>query len=238
MQKRLCSDTIKYIAIFAMLLDHIGWAFLDFNSPVSQIFHTFGRITAPIMCFFIAEGYTHTKDVKKYLLRLFVFAVISQIPWCVMHGQELTKLSFNMIFTLFFALLAVLIEDKIKDPTLKSVLILFCAAATIVSDWYVFAVLWSVAFFKYKNKPKKLVLSFSAVSLMYTGYMFYQNINAGNDPFKSFLSVLFTFGTFLALPLIFSYDEAKRPNKKSRFVFYVFYPLHMFILGIIKYFNV
>ncbi len=235
MKKRFGSDTIKYIAIFAMLLDHIGWTFLAFDSPVSQLFHVLGRITAPIMCFFIAEGYSHTKNVKKYLLRLLVFAVLSQIPWCVMHSQSFAALSFNMIFTLFFALLAVCAEAKIENPTLRVLAVFLCAAATIKSDWYVFAVLWSVIFYKYKAEPKKAVVSFSAVSLLYTSYMFYLNINAGNDLLKSFLSVLFTFGTFLSLPLLFSYDETKRPNKKSRFVFYVFYPLHLLILGIIKY---
>lgn len=235
MEKRLGGDAIKYIAIFAMLLDHIGWTFLPFASPLSQIFHTVGRITAPIMCFFIAEGYRRTKDVKKYLMRLFIFALVSQIPWCVMHGQSLDTLSFNMFFTLFFALLAVIAEDKIENPTLRTLAVFSCAAATVFSDWYVFAVLWSVSFFRFKAEPKKLFLSFSAVSLMYSGYMFYLNLEAGNDPEKSLLSVLFTLGTFLSLPFISSYDETKRPNKKSRLVFYLFYPLHMLLLGIVKY---
>ena len=235
MKKHLSADVIKYIAIFAMLLDHIGWTFLPFDSPVAQVFHFVGRVTAPVMCFFIAEGYRHTKNVKKYLLRLFVFALLSQIPWCVMHNMALSTLSLNMIFTLFFALLAVCAESKIENPTLRVLVIILCAAATVKSDWYVFAVLWSVIFYKYREEPKKLASCFCAVSLLYTGYMLYLNLNAGNDLAKSFSSVIFTFGTFLSLPLLFSYDESKRPNKKSRFVFYVFYPLHMLILGVIKY---
>lgn len=234
MKGKLSSDFIKYIAIFAMLFDHIGWTFLEFSSPAAQVFHVLGRVTAPIMCFFIAEGYSHTRNVKKYLLRLFLFALASQIPWCLMRGQKIYELSFNMMFTLFFALLAICAEDKIKTPILKVLAIALCAAATLKSDWYVFAVLWSVSFFKFKSEAKKLLLSFSAVSLMYTGYLFYLNLNAGNTVSNSLLSVLFTLGTFLSLPLIFSYDETKKPNRKSRFVFYVFYPLHMLILGIIK----
>lgn len=234
MKKRLSADTIKYIAIFAMLLDHIARTFLSFDSPVFQLFQILGRITAPVMCFFVAEGYRHTKNVKKYLLRLFVFAVLSQVPWCVIHNQGLTEPSFNMIFTLFFALLAVCAEAKVENPTLRALAVFLCAAATVKSDWCVFAVLWSVAFYKYKAEPKKEVASFSAVSLFYTGYMFFLNVNAGNTMQKSFDSVIFTFGTFLSLPLIFSYDETKRPNKKSRFVFYIFYPLHLLALGIIK----
>ena len=236
MKKRLGSETIKYIAIIAMLLDHIGWTFLSFDAPVSQIFHTFGRITAPIMCFFISEGYSHTKNIKKYLLRLLIFAVISQIPWCIMHNFNFSELSLNMIFTLFFALLAVAVEDKIENRTLKVILIFLCAAATVISDWYVFAVLWSVGFYKYKSEPKKQVIAFSAVSLLYSGYMFYLNLSAGNTLLSSFFAILFIFGTFLSLPLIHFYDETKKPNRKSRFVFYIFYPLHMLILGLIKYY--
>lgn len=86
MKKSLSRDAIKYIAVFAMLLDHIAWTFLPFGTAVSQVFHSFGRITAPVMCFFISEGYVYTKSKKKYMLRLFVFALISQIPWYLMRG--------------------------------------------------------------------------------------------------------------------------------------------------------
>ncbi|MDE5858902.1 MAG: conjugal transfer protein TraX, partial [Oscillospiraceae bacterium] len=85
----LSANTLKYIAIVAMLIDHIAWCFVDTYSFWGQIMHIIGRITAPIMCYFIAEGYHYTRDVKKYLLRLGVFAIISWFPFIFMESGTL-----------------------------------------------------------------------------------------------------------------------------------------------------
>ena len=79
--KGLSGTTIKFIAIAAMLIDHIAWAFVPTYSVFGQIMHVIGRITASIMCFFVAEGYYYTKNVKKYVLRLAIFALISHVPF-------------------------------------------------------------------------------------------------------------------------------------------------------------
>lgn len=234
MKKKLSGDKIKYIAIAAMLLDHFAWTFLSFNSPVAQVFHIVGRITAPIMCYFIAQGFMHTKNVKKYLLRLLIFALISQYPWCVMHGQKINEFPLNMIFTLFFALLAVCAEAKIEETPVRIIMVFLCAAATFKSDWCFFAVLWSVIFYRYRSNKKKMLLLFSLVSFAYTAYIFLGSLENGAGLSKSLFSCLFTLGTFLSLPLLSAYDENVKPGKKSKYVFYFFYPAHMLLLGIIK----
>ena len=80
-KKGLTANTLKYIAILAMLIDHVAWAFVPTYSVLGQVMHIIGRTTAPIMCFFIAEVYYHTRNVKKYALRLFVFTLIIYIPF-------------------------------------------------------------------------------------------------------------------------------------------------------------
>ncbi|HCA28115.1 MAG TPA: hypothetical protein DHW78_03355 [Ruminococcaceae bacterium] len=75
---KLTASTIKWFAIVCMLADHIGWGFFPVLSPIGVVLHILGRITAPCMCFFIAEGYMHTRNIKNYLLRLGIFAII---PW-------------------------------------------------------------------------------------------------------------------------------------------------------------
>ncbi len=72
---------LKYIAIIAMFIDHFAWLFVNTNSVLGQLMHSIGRLTAPIMCFFIAEGYYKTSNIKKYLFRLGIFAVISILPF-------------------------------------------------------------------------------------------------------------------------------------------------------------
>ena len=60
MQKGLTAFQLKLIAITAMLIDHLAWYYVDLDTGLGQLLHMVGRLTAPIMCFFIAEGYRHT----------------------------------------------------------------------------------------------------------------------------------------------------------------------------------
>ena len=75
--RRLNRNELKYLAMAAMLIDHIAWAFVPLNSMPGQLMHFVGRLTGPTMAFFLAEGYIHTRDRKKYGLRLGLFALIS-----------------------------------------------------------------------------------------------------------------------------------------------------------------
>lgn len=236
MKKVLNRDCIKYIAVFAMLLDHIAWTFLQFSSPVSQIFHIIGRTTAPIMCFFIAEGYCYTRDKKKYALRLFVFALISQFPWWLMHGEFFT-LSFNMIFTLFLGLIAVHVEATLENKAGKILLILLLCFASSVCDWSTYAILWCVGFYKYRESNCKKFIWFSAVGILYFALTFFQSQFGGAvGAYGAFLSSFFTLGVFLSIPLILLYNGEKGKFAASKWAFYIFYPLHILIIGLISYF--
>ena len=80
---RLDSNMIKLIAIIAMTVDHIAWAvFPGYPAALLPVvMHLIGRITCPVMCYFIAEGFHYTRDVRKYTARLFIFAVISHFAY-------------------------------------------------------------------------------------------------------------------------------------------------------------
>ena len=79
------SDAIKYFAALAMLIDHIAWCFVDTYSVIGYIMHLIGRMTAPIMTYFIVEGFHYTRNVNKYLQRLAVFAAASWLPFILME---------------------------------------------------------------------------------------------------------------------------------------------------------
>lgn len=232
MKKGLSADAIKYIAIFAMLLDHIAWFFLAFSSPLAQIFHTIGRITAPVMCFFIAEGYHYTKDVRKYALRLFVFALISQIPWYMVH-DNFWALSFNMIFTLLLGLISIAAVDKIENKTLSVLIVILACLLSNYCDWSITAVLWCVLFYKFREDRKKNIIAFSAVTVFTFAVNIMKNLSAHWDLEASIKNSLFVLGIFLSLILLLNYNGEKGKFKYSKWVFYVFYPLHLFIIGII-----
>ena len=110
---KLDRTTLKYIAVIAMILDHIGVFLLSAYAPGAAaagiaavsgsgivlggmtaggvlsalyvICRFLGRLTAPIMCFFLAEGFAKTSSRRRYVIRLLVFALISQVPYALAH---------------------------------------------------------------------------------------------------------------------------------------------------------
>ena len=74
-------NQLKYLVTLAMLIDHIAWAFVPTLSLPGQLMHFIGRLTGPTMAFFLAEGYIHTRDVKRYALRLLLFSLLSWPPF-------------------------------------------------------------------------------------------------------------------------------------------------------------
>ena len=116
MKKCLNRNTLKYIAIIAMLLDHIAMLLFTKNSNIAlySTFRFIGRLTAPIMCYFIAEGFYYTHSRKKYGERLALFAVISQFAYTFAHHKTiLTSNLFtdlNVIYTLFIGFLVLVLS--------------------------------------------------------------------------------------------------------------------------------
>lgn len=209
------ANTIKTIAIVAMLIDHIAWGFVSANSLLGIAMHLVGRTTAPIMCYFIAEGYFHTHDVKRYALRLGLFAVLSQISYILFERGSWIQL--NVIFGLLLGLCALLVWKEV-DLLRITVVVVVCFLAFLFSDWGAFAVLWVLAFGINHGNFKKQCLWFSVISLFV--YPFYGQ--------------LFQFGVFLALPLLALYNGQRGGGKYSKWGFYIFYPAHLLVLGLLR----
>ena len=102
MKQKLDGFSLKIIAIAAMTVDHIAAVFF----PTELWMRLIGRLTMPIMAFFVAEGYKYTRSVKRYLLRLLIFASISQVPFMVTFKST----NLNIMFTLAIAVLIISIN--------------------------------------------------------------------------------------------------------------------------------
>lgn len=105
---------LKIIAVLTMVLDHIKYAI-----PATDVFLTqyFGRISFPIFAFLITEGYIHTRSRKKYIKRLLVFAIISQVPFMLFRSLVADKLMLNIIVTFLLGILGIEIFDYFKKNT-------------------------------------------------------------------------------------------------------------------------
>lgn len=80
--RKLSGYHLKYIALFSMLLDHIGVIFrASLSKNIYFLLRAVGRLSFPLFCFILVEGFFHTKNRKKYQQRLFVFALLAELPY-------------------------------------------------------------------------------------------------------------------------------------------------------------
>lgn len=236
------ANVIKYIAIFAMLIDHIAWCFVETNSVLGIIMHLIGRMTAPIMTYFIVEGYHYTRNVNKYLIRLAIFATVSWIPFLFMeYGTFLPftfvdgNLYFNpaqgVIYTFFLTLLALkTVHSQSLPKPAKVVLVIGLCMLSSIGDWFFFPIIWALLLDKYRGNFKKQAAAFAISSLvLMTLMIMFLTDGFGNNWFQ--------YGVLLALiPLYFYNGEKGRGGRFNKWFFYVFYPAHLLILGILKWY--
>lgn len=211
---------LKIIALTTMIIDHYG---AIFQSNI-EIYRIIGRIAFPIYCFLLVEGYLHTKDVKKYAKRLFVFALISEIPFDLAFYNKLGFTHQNIFFTLFIGLGAIyFLDDKEKQFNFNKSAIFFVAGVLAIVfsvDYNIIGIIYILAFYITKDYTK-----FKRISTV-TLIMVMINLISGS---------MIQHFAILALPLIFTYNGELGPkNKPLQMLFYSAYPLHLLIFYLIK----
>ena len=138
----LNSNQIKVIAIIAMTIDHVTWLLFPGCQKIwwVMLLHVIGRLTAPIMWFFIAEGFHYTGNVKKYITRLFVFAVISHFAYNFAGGISFIPNGFFNMTSVMWSLawsvvLMVIFTTELIPKWGKILLIIAICLITFPSDW-------------------------------------------------------------------------------------------------------
>lgn len=219
------SFQLKMIAIITMLIDHTAAVLISPNQPLYALMRIIGRIAFPIFCYLIVEGFYHTRSVKKYILRLSAFALISEVPFDLALFEEGFYWNYqNVYFTLAIGLIVVSgihwIRNKYTYNAIISNLIQFiiviggCSIAIILrTDYSFMGVLMILVFYLYREKKQKLVLAVFVVALL----------------FGFGIEIIAT----LSLIPIFLYNGEKGPSG-GKYFFYVFYPAHLYILYIIE----
>ena len=211
---------LKIIAVITMFIDHFGYVVS--NGKLS-FYNYIGRIAFPIFAFQISEGYIHTKNLKKYFLKLFSFALISQIPFMLFSKIVTDKFGLNVLFTLFLGLTAIFIYDKCKYKILGIIagIAIGLIAEFTRCDYGLFGVSLILIFYIFKNNIiNTSIFYFIAVSTKYGILAF----KSGMQPRILYLFI----GTFISMFFIALYNGKK--GKDTKYLLYLFYPIHLILL--------
>ena len=223
-------NILKYIAVMAMIMDHCALVFVGMDNPLGVAMRVVGRLTAPIMCYFLVEGFLHTRSKKKYGSRLLIFALISQVPYIYLLKGYFWVLKLNMMFTLFFCFMILLCLEKIGSVLLKFICVLGLGYICYYCDWGTMAPLWVLVFYMFKDNKKKMA-SFYTVSCI---FWLVRSCSVAASGGAMWHNALWQAGSIMALPVIMAYNgENGKSSKFSKWFFYWFYPVHLMILGII-----
>ena len=211
---------LKIIAMVSMVFDHVGDLFL----PGVMWLRMIGRLAMPLFSFCIAEGYAHTRDKKRYLLRMGIFALISEVPFDLAFEGKVGFGHQNIMLTFFLSIAALMLYDLIAGEGQRKVwriaLGTLAVAATaglallLKADYTVFAVI--------------------AVFLFYVLRNWHPLVRSGVG--VGFLALTRTMGYycttgFSLIPLLLYNGKRGRGLK---WLFYAFYPGHLLLLYLIK----
>ncbi len=245
MKKTLSANTIKLVAIAAMTIDHIAWLlFPGYPKEILPLaMHIIGRITCPVMCYLVAEVYHHTKDIRKYTRRMLIFALIAHFAYIYAsadfvdwrsfipfyYGNVLNQTSVMWPLACGLMMLRVVNSAKIRKNIFKVLIILLLCLISFPSDWSCIAALCILAFGTNRGKIKTQMLwMIFYVALYAIVYFFCLDKVYG----------VMQMAVVLAIPLILMYSGRRSKNPRAntfmKWFFYIYYPLHLFIIGLIR----
>lgn len=236
----LTSNMLRVIAVLLMLSDHIWATYMSLGNWMTYI----GRMAFPIFAFQIAEGFVHTSNFKKYALRLLGFAVITEIPFNLFYSSRVfNPYHQNVLFTLLLGLLAIYVLDNLKKNfTKKNIgcsllwIALICVAATLgFVDYGFLGMLTVVMFYVLRDFPFAWLAQL--VGMVLINIVFFEGLVYPVEIFgKTFELPYQGFAVFSLIPIWLYGGRKGKSSKIMQYGFYAFYPVHMLILYLLKYF--
>ena len=226
LKTNLDTDLLKLIAIVSMLIDHIGGAFF----PEVGVFRWAGRLAFPIFCYCLTVGLLYTRSVKKYLLRLGIFALVSQ-PFYILAFHPASQFrenltSWNIFFTLFLSLLAM---AGLKERKWWLFALAFFAVSWWNFDYSGAGIQLMLIFYLCRNHPKvgAALYCLNYLPSLWTGWP--------EDPLcltVGSVTVDWPIFAILAAPLIFL--PLRSQLKINKWFFYGFYPVHLAAIALVR----
>lgn len=207
---------LKLIGAITMFCSHV-YKCLLMEYKALFFLDIIGRIAFPIFCFLLVEGFCHSHSRKAYVMRLWVCAIFSEIPFdMAFYGKIYTPAGQNVLFTMLIGMLVLVVMEKCRGWIQVVPVALGMAVAWCCRVDYGFYGIWLIVVFYVLRGMKKEMLSLQAGNCL---------ASVGLFGWKQFFSVL-------AFPFIVLYNGQK--GKGWKYFFYVFYPLHLMLLVSIR----
>lgn len=236
----ISATVLKLLAILLMLSDHIWATYMSFGNWMTYI----GRMAFPIFAFQIAEGFVHTTNVKKYTLRLLLFALVAEIPFNLFYSSRLfNPFHQNVLFTLLLGLLAIRTIDRArKERTAKRILLgvlwvgLICIGSVLgFVDYGFMGMVTVVMFYVLRDFPFAWLAQLAAMILL--NVVFFEGMVFPVELFgRTFEIPTQSFAVFSLIPIWMYGGKKGASSKLLQYGFYAFYPAHMLILHLIRLF--
>ena len=217
----LDGTSLKLLAMISMVFDHVG----DMFFPDALWMRMIGRLAMPLFSFCIAEGYAHTRNKQRYLLRMGIFALVSEIPFDLAFEGRVGLGHQNIMLTFFLSILALMLFDRIRGEgkehaAFKTLLGILCVCAVAVlalllkADYTLFAVVAVFLFYVLRNRPALLRCGVGVGFLALTRTVGYYRT------------------TGLSLIPLLLYNGKR--GRGLKWLFYAFYPGHLLLLYLLK----
>ncbi len=235
----ISSFTLHILAMFFMLCDHL-WATIV---PGNQWLTWIGRLTFPIYAFMIVEGYFYTKDFKKYIRRMLIFALLSEIPFNLMYSSLwIYPFHQNVLWTFLLALFCMKNIDKLREkfnpwiaiPLSIMIAGLFALIAQLTMlDYYGEGLLMVLLFYCFRGNGWISRLG-QLAGMIYINWEMISGLVIPVEVFGYNFEIPQQGMAVLALIPIWLYRGRQgHYNKVIQYVYYAFYPVHMLILGLL-----
>lgn len=227
MTKRpLSQEGLKFLACAIMLLDHIGATLIPWGT-----LRIIGRLAFPIFCFLLAEGAHYTRNPRNYLLRLGIGAILSELPFDLALFGSWSWQHQSVMITLLLGAMALLAMKRMTQPLLKIlVLLLFAFLADFMKTDYGGAGVLMIALFGLTRERK-----YGWLVQLLGMYLICRWIIPGGAVWFIGRYVFIEIFAILALIPIWLYSGKKSTSSRAvQWAFYLFYPVHLWILYLIS----
>lgn len=233
-RKGITANVLKWIAIITMIIDHFGLVIYAYTpNPVYEhyrLLRYIGRISFPIYCFLLVEGFYHTHNVKKYILRCLAFGLLSEIPFDLANSGRIFDMhSQNVYFTLATGLCTIYCLERIKGVWKVPEAL----AGRISVEQYRMLVAFTCTGVG-AGLAQILEMDYHYMGIILIVILYYCR---DYTPFVRSLigAIVFAFEKTAPIAFIPIYFYNGERGKQNKYFFYWIYPVHLIIFWLIRY---